>query len=64
MVIDPYADPNECTCVVCGGHRIACCYPPVCGEDCRFWYEYETAAHLWYKNEMKKIEREPRCVTP
>ena len=40
-IIDPYTEENCCTCIICGGHRVAFCSPPVCGEDCRRELETE-----------------------
>ncbi len=44
--IDPYTDETCCTCVVCGGHRVAFSCPPVCrDENCKLEYEIECDFH-------------------
>lgn len=55
--IDPYKHPNESTCVVCGSHRPACCYPPVCCEACRNEWDIETGFNQWAK-EFEKAQKD------
>jgi len=54
--IDPYRDPHECECVICGGHRCACSYPPVC-DGCRWEWDFEIEANRL----MKLLAEEERC---
>jgi len=40
-IIDMHDEDHCCECAVCGGHRSACSYPPVC-PNCRAEWEIET----------------------
>jgi len=47
---DPYDDENCCVCMVCGGHRAAYSYPPVCKEpNCKMEWQIETDYDHWNK---------------
>lgn len=57
-IIDPYAHPFECICVVCGGHRCACSYPPVCDDPgCLMEWQIEVEFHRWVRGDVESIDK-------
>jgi hypothetical protein len=45
IVVDSFADEPEyderTDCVICGGHRVAYSWPPVCSEHCLLEWDIE-----------------------
>ena len=48
--IDIYDEAHCCECAVCGGHRTAYSYPPVCA-GCRDTWEIEVEFNRWAKDQ-------------
>jgi hypothetical protein len=51
--IDMFSEEHCCECAVCGGHRAAYSYPPVC-KRCQYVWEYETNFNRWSREQVKK----------
>ena len=56
-----FEDP--CTCVICGGHRIAYSYPPIC-DGCNLMWEIEMAHGELEQNEtfLRAVHRVQRKI--
>ncbi len=47
---------EDCECFICGGHRVAYSYPPVCAK-CRDEYEFEVHANKTMR-ELAEAEKD------